>query len=333
VLREANRVLLKGGRIVLDLADGEWLRENFSPRSWEWIDSETFCCRERTLSWDKKRLYSREVVVVTNKGVVRDQFYSERLYTRQEVTGMARAAGFEVCLHDEGQFMTEEHAHREPGSQSHDAATSHSSNLPKDTVTAARELSQRGQDLGMMEQRLLVVAKKVRESMPHVVVSEGIASQQPIDAMSSPHEKADASLPRDAAAGASADVDRLVHQVAVAKIDSETDSNAIMVALDATKSDLSDKSHQSDVPALGAIPYLHASAPPLPSNHLTVIMGDPRRACREKLNGQWNQEDYSTRDRLARAIETVMSGTGCQVSCTCVAVKTRRWHFPFGRTC
>jgi hypothetical protein len=96
VLKEINRLLKLGGSMVLDLADGDYIRENFSPRSWEWIDDETFACRERTLSADRKRLHSREVVVVTGKGVVRDQFYSERLYGRQELVQLLREAGFDI---------------------------------------------------------------------------------------------------------------------------------------------------------------------------------------------------------------------------------------------
>jgi hypothetical protein len=67
-------------------------------RSWEWIDDQTFACRERTLSQDKKRLHSREVVVDANRGVVRDQFYSERLYGREELVSLLREAGFDIDI-------------------------------------------------------------------------------------------------------------------------------------------------------------------------------------------------------------------------------------------
>ncbi|KAI8809693.1 hypothetical protein BJ742DRAFT_676591 [Cladochytrium replicatum] len=143
VLKEINRVLVPGGRVVLDLTDGRYMRENFLPRSWEWIDDTCFVCRERQLSNDGLRLHSREVVTVTTKGVVRDQFYQERLYSRSEMKELVEQCGF-VVLADE---QAEE-----------DAAV----------ITSAKELSKRKEDLGMMEQRLLVKARKmtVTETKP-----------------------------------------------------------------------------------------------------------------------------------------------------------------------
>jgi len=38
VLKEVFRVLKPQGRVLIDVADGEYLRENFQARSWEWID-------------------------------------------------------------------------------------------------------------------------------------------------------------------------------------------------------------------------------------------------------------------------------------------------------
>ncbi|MBL7086535.1 MAG: class I SAM-dependent methyltransferase, partial [Candidatus Cloacimonetes bacterium] len=70
VLREVFRVLKPWGRLLIDVADGEYLREHFQPRSWEWIDKKHFVCRERSLSLDKQRLISREVVSHVKKGVI-----------------------------------------------------------------------------------------------------------------------------------------------------------------------------------------------------------------------------------------------------------------------
>ncbi|KAI3653245.1 hypothetical protein MP228_001192 [Amoeboaphelidium protococcarum] len=139
VLREINRMLKIDGKMVLDLVDGDYMRQNYSPRSWEWIDDKTFVCRERVLSKDKKRLHSREVVTMVNRGVVRDQFYSERLYSRSELISILNEAGFQID--------TDQAAVVQDG---------------VNTVTAAKEMSQRGQDLGMMEQRLLIQATKIQ---------------------------------------------------------------------------------------------------------------------------------------------------------------------------
>src|SRR4030065_1847544 len=105
------------------------MREQVPPRSWEWIDKKYFVCRERSLSLDKQRLISREVVTQVDKGVIADQFYAERLYTRESLWELLKTAGFEaITVHDE---------------------------ISPD--------SQRNQDLGMMEKRLILTAVARKE--------------------------------------------------------------------------------------------------------------------------------------------------------------------------
>jgi D-alanine-D-alanine ligase len=124
VLREIRRLLVPGGRLLIDFTDGDYLRENFEARSWEWIDKSYFVCRERSLSKDKQRLISREVITHTSKGVVADQFYAERLYNDQELRELLATAGFS------------------PGES-----------RPMST------LSKRNQDLGMMKERILLASR------------------------------------------------------------------------------------------------------------------------------------------------------------------------------
>ncbi len=132
VLKEVFKVLKPWGRILIDIADGEYLARNFQPRSWEWMDKKHFVCRERSLSVDKKKLISREVVVHVEKGVIADRFYAERLYTKEEIDQLLKATGFsDITFH--GEIKTE---------------------------------SQRGQDLGMMERRILVSAIAKKEWQP-----------------------------------------------------------------------------------------------------------------------------------------------------------------------
>lgn len=132
VLKEVFRVLQPWGRILIDVADGEYLKEHYQPRSWEWIDKKHFVCRERSLSLDGQQLISREVVTHVEKGVIADQFYSERLYSRDSLTKLLKTAGF-----SEIEFLGE---------------------LSPD--------SQRNQDLGMMERRLMVTAIAKKEWTP-----------------------------------------------------------------------------------------------------------------------------------------------------------------------
>ncbi|MCS7233324.1 MAG: methyltransferase domain-containing protein [Synergistetes bacterium] len=132
VLKEVFKVLKPQGRILIDVADGEYLRENFQARSWEWIDRKHFVCRERSLSWDKQRLITREVITHVEKGVIADQFYAERLYTRESLKELLTAAGFsDVTIHGE-----------------------------------VKSVSQRNQDLGMMERRIIVTAVAKKDWTP-----------------------------------------------------------------------------------------------------------------------------------------------------------------------
>ncbi|KAG0272626.1 hypothetical protein BGZ95_011604 [Linnemannia exigua] len=146
VLQQIHRVLRPGGVVVLDITDGAYQRENFSPRGWEWIDDEMMVCRERWLSEDKKRLVCREVVIMTGQGVIRDQFYQERLYDGMDMQRL---------LEDVGLKRLEQ---QNDGQGNSNAAEQQQANDLE--IKTGKELSQRGEDLGMMEQRKFVVAVK-----------------------------------------------------------------------------------------------------------------------------------------------------------------------------
>ncbi len=149
VLQEVFRVLKPWGKVLIDVADGEYLKQHFRPRTWEWIDKKLFVCRERSLSLDKQRLISREVVTHVTRGVIADQFYAERLYTRKELAGLMQNAGF--------------------------------SDISLDYELTTQ--SGRNQDLGMMARRIIItglvrkewtpVKTKTSDSIKHVAVVLG----------------------------------------------------------------------------------------------------------------------------------------------------------------
>ena len=149
VLKELRRVLKPWGRLLVDVSDGEYLKKNFQPRSWEWVDKKHFVCRERSLSLDGQRLISREVFTHVEKGVLADQFYAERLYTKKTLTDLLEKSEING-LKFHGEIHTD---------------------------------SKRNQDLGMMERRLIATAlirkewtpikRKSKETLENVVVLLG----------------------------------------------------------------------------------------------------------------------------------------------------------------
>ena len=132
VLKEVFRILKPGGKILLDVTDGDFLILNFEPRSWEWIGKKEFVARERSLSSDRQKLISREVITNTEKGVIADQFYAERLYNQENLQRLLEGAGFSAFVFH--------------GSLSPD--------------------SKRNQDLGMMKSRIIITAEASKQWAP-----------------------------------------------------------------------------------------------------------------------------------------------------------------------
>lgn len=94
VLQGIMKILRSEGKLVLDIVNGEWMSKNFEPRSWEWVDQKFFVNRERSLAADGKRIISREIITNSDIGVIADQFYAERLYTKDEIISHLRSIGF-----------------------------------------------------------------------------------------------------------------------------------------------------------------------------------------------------------------------------------------------
>lgn len=125
VLRVARGALSEGGAFVIDVSDGDWVRSSFAPRSWEWLEDGHVACRERELTADGSRVVCREVVLSLRQGLVKDQVYAERLYTRASLASALERAGFSRV----------------------------------DVLPAPTTDSSRGQDLGTMAHRIWAVAR------------------------------------------------------------------------------------------------------------------------------------------------------------------------------
>lgn len=139
VLEEIFRVLKPGGRVFIDAADGDHMKKNFQPRSWEWLDRKYFVCRERALSSDGERLICREVISRIDRGIIADQFYAERLYNKESLFELLTASGFS-------------------------SPTFHTTFSPVSSGT---------QDAGMMEQRILLSASVEKAWPSSLLVANG----------------------------------------------------------------------------------------------------------------------------------------------------------------
>jgi D-alanine-D-alanine ligase len=74
--------------MTLDIVDGSWFRAHLDRRRWEWIDDQHLVCRERELGPDGDRVITRELIVYNTSGIVDDQLYAERLYSRDHLCGV-----------------------------------------------------------------------------------------------------------------------------------------------------------------------------------------------------------------------------------------------------
>jgi D-alanine-D-alanine ligase len=154
VFSETRRVLKPGGKLLIDITDGDYTRDNFQARSWEWINKNYFVCRERSMCSKNERLISREVISHVQKGVIADQFYAERLYSREQITELLKKNQFQ-----EIRFEDEIHTS-----------------------------SSRNQDLGMMAKRLIITSNVEKEWAPKKVE---VVKQKTIAVLMGDHRKSD----------------------------------------------------------------------------------------------------------------------------------------------
>ncbi len=98
ILIEAFRVLKPGSWILVDVADGEQVRDSLSPNAWHEIDEDIVVCRTRQI--EDGSVLAREVVVSKEQGLIRDQSYSIRYFEAESLRDMMIEAGFEtVTVH------------------------------------------------------------------------------------------------------------------------------------------------------------------------------------------------------------------------------------------
>lgn len=98
ILSEGFRLLKTDGWLLLDITDGEAVRENFKPISWHEIGEDVVVCRQREI--DDKAVCSREMVHSKKKGLIRDKTYRIRLYNKDQLEELITRAGFrDIMVH------------------------------------------------------------------------------------------------------------------------------------------------------------------------------------------------------------------------------------------
>jgi D-alanine-D-alanine ligase len=92
ILKESFRVLVPGGWILLDIADGSAIREDFSRNAWHEIGDDILVCRQRELNGDY--ICARELVIRKSGGLIRDRAYGMRLYEAKDLMDLISRCGF-----------------------------------------------------------------------------------------------------------------------------------------------------------------------------------------------------------------------------------------------
>ena len=92
ILKESHRLLKRGGRLLLDLTNPDYVRNNLKRLSWHEASKDVIVCRQRELKGNIIR--AREIVISKKKGLIRDGCYCEQIYNRDRITRLLKGIGF-----------------------------------------------------------------------------------------------------------------------------------------------------------------------------------------------------------------------------------------------
>jgi D-alanine-D-alanine ligase len=100
IVSEAYRLLVPGGYLLIDVADGERVLEQMTPNAWHEVDDDLVVCRQREIADGKVK--AREMIFSRRKGLVRDQSYAIRVYRPGQLRELVTRSGFtEATIHDD----------------------------------------------------------------------------------------------------------------------------------------------------------------------------------------------------------------------------------------
>lgn len=123
ILKESLRLLKPRGWMLLDVTDGAAACATVCPNAWHEIGNDVVVCRQREIK--NGRVCAREMVLSKTQGMIRDRTYCIRLYRAEDLAELVARAGFgRVKVHRDASALN------------------------------------RAEDVGCMNQRLVVVARK-----------------------------------------------------------------------------------------------------------------------------------------------------------------------------
>jgi D-alanine-D-alanine ligase len=92
ILQESSFLLRNGGRLYLEVADPQFVRQHLAAQSWHETPDDLVVCRQRWVT--REFLVCRELVLCRHRGLVRDTAYRLRLYDSEDLGSLLREAGF-----------------------------------------------------------------------------------------------------------------------------------------------------------------------------------------------------------------------------------------------
>jgi len=93
IMKEANRLLRRGGWLIIDVTDGDYVKNSFTPNSWHEIGDDILVCREREIVGNY--IHARELVLNKTKGMIRDENYSVQLFSEKLIENLFVSSGFQ----------------------------------------------------------------------------------------------------------------------------------------------------------------------------------------------------------------------------------------------
>lgn len=91
-LKAINRALRKGGKLVIDLINGDFMRKHFQERNWEYEGKDGYLLQKNTLS-TRGNFCTSEWTRIKNGSIMKRKFFL-RLYNKEMISRVLRKTGF-----------------------------------------------------------------------------------------------------------------------------------------------------------------------------------------------------------------------------------------------